>query len=345
MFEKKCKLRSSLLELTLKCNMRCRHCGSSAGNVRENELSTSEWLGVIDQLSNLGCEDVIFTGGEPILRNDWFDIAQRVRAYDMNFSLLSNGLLINRENVAKLRSLNPHTVAISIDGANAQTHDSIRGIDGSFKRCIDSLNYLNIAGVPASVVTTANKLNISELPQMRDLLLNRNVAWQIQIGNPMGRFPREIALSEEEFYAVAMFIASTRKEYSYKEIPITGAHCIGYHSTVLPSITLSPWTGCDAGVNVLSIQSNGGIKGCLSLPDDYIEGNVRKDQLAQIWNNKGSFDYNRQFEKCNLGDDCFYCRHAKNCMGGCMSTSISFSGKPHGDPYCLYNLERQMSAT
>jgi radical SAM protein with 4Fe4S-binding SPASM domain len=322
--------------------MRCTHCGSSAGNRRENELSTNEWMNVCRQLAELDCGSIIFTGGEPILRSDWYEIAQRVRDSNMTFSILSNGLSINEETVNRLRKLNPHAVAISIDGATPATHDTIRKVPGSFQKCKEALNLLQTAGVPTSVVTTVHKINYKELPQIRELLLKRGIAWQIQIGNPMGRFPKDLALSYEEFYAVAMFIASTRKQYSYKEMPITGAHCIGYHSSVLPNVTLSPWSGCHAGINVICIQSNGGIKGCLSLLDDFIEGNVRENQLADMWNNQDAFPYNRKFTIEDLNNDCKGCRYGKSCKGGCQSQSTSSTGKIHCDPYCLHLIEKGM---
>ncbi len=344
MFEKRYKLCSALLELTLQCNMRCTHCGSSAGNRRENELSKDQWMNVCRQLAELNCGQVIFTGGEPILRNDWCEIAQCVRDFGMDFSIISNGLAINEDTVNHLRRLNPHGVAISIDGGKTQTHDAIRRVSGSFQKCKDALNLLQEADIPTSVVTTAHKMNFKELPQIREFLLNKGIAWQIQIGNPMGRFPKDLALSNEEFYAVAMFIASTRKQYSYKEMPITGAHCIGYHSSVLPNVMLSQWIGCHAGINVISIQSNGGIKGCLSLPDDFIERNIKENQLADMWNNPDAFSYNRKFTVENLNNDCRECRYGKSCKGGCLSQSTSTTGKTHGDPYCLRLIENKIVA-
>ncbi len=342
MFKKHYTLTSALLELTLQCNMQCIHCGSSAGLRREHELSTNEWRNVCVQLSALGCKHVIFTGGEPLLRDDWCDIARCAREYGMKFSLLSNGLAINEDTVHRLQALEPHAVAISIDGATPETHNAIRNVPGSFQRCMSALRLLQAAGVPTSVVTTVHKLNVKELPQLRERLVDTGTAWQIQIGNPMGRFPRDLTLSKEEFYAVALFIASTKKQYSYKEMPITGAHCIGYHSHVLPNVSLSPWDGCHAGINVLSIQSNGDIKGCLSLPDEFIEGNIRNSHLEDLWDTPESFRYNRSFTVNDLHNGCRDCTHGKNCKGGCLSTSLALTETSHANPYCLHRIEEDI---
>ena len=162
------------------------------------------------------------------------------------------------------------------------------------------------------------------------------------MGNPFGRFPNSLTLSVEEFYAVAMFIAATRKQYSVKEMPITGAHCMGYHSSVLPNLMIGTWKGCYAGMNVLGIQSNGGIKGCLSLPDNFIEGNIKEISISEVWNRSAAFGYNRNFRKDDLKNYCRECRYGSSCRGGCISSSISLAGKTHGNPYCLNRIEKEM---
>jgi len=123
-------------------------------------------------------------------------------------------------------------------------------------------------------------------------------------------------------------------------MPIMGADPIGYHSTMLPNVGLSPWKGCTAGINHLDIQSDGGIKGCLSLPDEFIEGNVREKSLSQIWNDLDAFSYNRKFKIDDLKNECIGCRYGKTCKGGCMSVSTSVTGEKHGDPYCLRLIEK-----
>jgi radical SAM protein with 4Fe4S-binding SPASM domain len=322
--------------------MRCIHCGSSAGYKREHELSTNEWIHVCNQLADLDCKQITLMGGEPLVRNDWYTIAHHVRNRGMNLTIMSNGFLVNKGVINQLRTLEPYAVAISIDGAKAETHDSIRRIPGSFKRCIEALDLLINANLPTTVVTTVHKMNLNDLRLMRDFLLNKGIAWQIQMANPFGRFPNNLTLSLEEFYAVAMFIAATRKQYSIKKMPITGAHCIGYHSSVLPNLMIGPWKGCYAGMNVLGIQSNGGIKGCLSLPDNFIEGNIKETNISEIWNRQDTFDYNRNFREVDLKDYCRICKYGSRCRGGCISASTSLVGKIHGDPYCLYRIEKEM---
>jgi radical SAM protein with 4Fe4S-binding SPASM domain len=332
---------SALFELTLRCNMRCIHCGSSAGVQRPTELSTEQWSQVIQQLSEMNCRFIGLLGGEPFVRNDWFTIAQTIKEYGMDFSIMTNAALINDVLISKLRRLDPYDIVVSIDGGTAATHDSIRQTKGSFDQCIRALHLLRQAGISRSVITTVNKKNISELPLLRSLLINKEIAWQIQLAVPIGRFPRELLISPEEFYSVALFIATTRQKYSLKELPIAGAHCIGYHSSIIPPIMLLPfWNGCPAGVTTVGIQSDGGVKGCLSLSDEFIEGNIQKRNISDIWDNPASFSYNRRFKKNSLCNGCRGCKYGRTCKGGCLSVSTSTAKAPHADPYCLYLFEK-----
>jgi radical SAM protein with 4Fe4S-binding SPASM domain len=332
---------SALFELTLQCNMRCIHCGSSAGVRRTTELSTEEWIRITRELSDMKCRLVGLLGGEPFIRKDWYTISQTIKDYGMDLSIMSNGALINDKLLLELRKLDPYNVVLSIDGGTAETHDFIRQTSGSFEQCKQALSLLKNAGISTSVITTVNKKNLTELPLLRSLLINRGIAWQIQLAVPIGRFPRELLLSSEEFYAAALFIATTKQRYTTKELPITGAHCIGYNSTIVPPLTLLPiWTGCPAGITTVGIQSDGGIKGCLSLPDEFIEGNIRQRRVSELWNDPAVFSYNRRFKKDDLNNDCGLCKYGKTCRGGCLSVSTSITGKPHSDPYCLYLLEK-----
>lgn len=342
MFIKKFKPLNVVWETTLQCNMKCMHCGSSAGIKRVKELTTMESIKLCNELSRLGTNLITMMGGEPFLRKDWNDIARHVRDLGIELTIISNGFLINEKVISRLSRLNPYTVGISLDGGKADTHDSIRGIQGSFERCIKSLELLRDANIETSVITTVHKQNLLELPIIRDLLLNRSIAWQIQMATPIGRFPESQMLSKDEFYSVALFIASIRKNYSTKELPVLGAHNFGYHSKILPNIMLFPWFGCQAGLTTLGIQSDGGVKGCMSLPDMFIEDNIRNRSIVDIWNDDNIFSYNRHFKEENLNGECKICKYGSRCKGGCLTVSISLTEKNNCDPYCLYLIEKEM---
>jgi radical SAM protein with 4Fe4S-binding SPASM domain len=320
--------------------MKCIHCGSSAGCERKKELTTKESIDALNDLKKLGINLVTMMGGEPFLRKDWEIIAQHIKSLGMELTIISNGFLINEKMISKLKKLDPYTIAISIDGGKKETHDKIRGINGSFKKCIKSLKMLKKEGIRRSVITTVHKQNYTELPLIREKLLNKDLAWQIQMATPIGRFPRRLMLSKEEFYSVAIFIASTKKKFKKTDIAVLGAHNFGYYSNILPNVMLFPWTGCQAGISTIGLTSDGGIKGCMSLPDEFIEGNIRDRNLIDIWNDSEFASYNRKFNGNKLKGECKDCKYGDKCRGGCITVSSSLTGDEHNDPYCLNLIEK-----
>lgn len=329
-------------ETTLRCNMNCMHCGSSAGNARVKELNTVECVNLIDDLKDIGTNLVTMMGGEPFLRKDWNIIATHIKNIGMELTIITNGFLINEKTITQLKKLDPYTVAISIDGSRPETHDTIRRVNGSLEKCKKSIKMLLDQNINTSVVTTVHKQNFNELPEIRDYLIRKGIAWQIQMATPIGRFPKRLILSKQEFYAVSLFIASIKKDYSTKELAVLGAHNFGYHSKVLPNVMLFPWNGCQAGISTMGITSDGHIKGCMSLPDSFIQGDIRKKSIKDIWNDPNFASYNRNFIKEDLNGECKNCKHGKQCKGGCLTVSRTLTGQNHNDPYCLYLIERDI---
>jgi len=332
-------------ELTLKCNMKCKHCGSIAGQCRTKELTTKEALNLCEELKQLKIKNVGITGGEAILRYDWAIIVKKLRALGIKVSILSNGWEINDDIIRQFKELGVSMIAISIDGGASQTHDYIRGMPGSFNKCIKTLIQLKKQNISTTVVTTVHKGNITELPKLKDILIGKTDVWQLQIAVPFGRFPKDQLLSKEEYYSLAMFIAATRRKISRKRLIIHGAHSIGYHSNIIRNTMVNPiWAGCQAGISTMAIQSNGNVKGCLSVPSEFVEGNIKTTPLKEIWNNPNAFSFTRKFEKTDLKNHCIGCKYGKTCKGGCTTVSSLVSGEPHCNPYCLYLIEKEMIA-
>jgi len=334
-FKHKC----AVWEFTLRCNSKCIHCGSSAGKSRLDELNTEEALTLVKNLKSCGYDGIALMGGEPFLRDDWYEVAQEIKKNKMKLTFVSNGLEI-KDHIQKLQKLQTDCVSLSLDGGISKTHDYIRGIRGAFYKVMKSIKLLQKGNIPVSVITTVNKINFKELNQIRNLLINKNIAWQIQIAVPIGRFPRDLMLTREQFYGVAMFIALNLKKYSLRELPLIGAHCLGYFSRILPELGLEPWIGCQAGRSVLGIQSNGNVKGCLTLPDDFIEGNVRDTNLSDIINSRFYLKYNQYFHNINSHDSCLTCKMFKKCKGGCLGTKIALNS--FDSPYCLRMIEKKL---
>jgi radical SAM protein with 4Fe4S-binding SPASM domain len=260
----------------------------------------------------------------------------------MELTIISNGWLIDEKTISLLKKLDPYAVAISLDGGTPNMHDTIRGVNGSFNKCKKCIELLRKHNINTTVITTVHKKNLKELPEIRDYLFGKGVAWQIQMATPIGRFPKDLILLKEDFYSVSLFIASIKKKYSTKELAVLGAHNFGYHSKVLPNVMLFPWMGCQAGLSTMGITSDGKVKGCMSLPDDFIQGSIREKSVQDIWNDPDFASYNRKFSKNDLEGKCKSCKHGKRCRGGCLTVSKTLTGKNHNDPYCLFLIEQEM---
>ncbi|MFH1127111.1 MAG: radical SAM protein [archaeon] len=333
------KLECAVWEFTLKCNLRCSHCGSSAGTARPDELTTKECIKLCEDLAELGCSDVSLMGGEPFLRDDWTQIAQCITDLGMNLNFVSNGLLIDKyiDDIAKH---NPKVIGISLDGTE-KTHDRIRGKIGAYKKAIDSIDMLIDRGIQTTAITTVSKMNFDELHAIKDVVYKKGCNWQIQVAMPFGNFDKKYLITKEEYYAVALFIASQRIKTSFDDLPVIGAHCFGYHSKILPGC--HGWKGCTAGMKSIGITSDGGILGCLSMGNNcFIEGNIKDTPLKQIWQDPDAFRYNRKFKKTDFGPNCKDCKHGAKCKGGCNSVSQTITKQFHNNPYCFYAIEKDI---
>ncbi|MBN1419803.1 MAG: radical SAM protein [Planctomycetes bacterium] len=338
------KLYGVQIERTLRCNLRCAHCGAAAGSPRPDELETYEVLRLVDEIANLGAQEVCLLGGEPLLAPDWEDLARACGDRGMQVVLITNGWLIDGPLAARIRAIpNLDRVGVSLDAANEAIHDRIRGVSGAFQRAVGAIRALRDAGVETGAITTVSKQNVEELAGLRDMLLGEDITWQIQIASFHGgsRFSRDLVISEREFYGIGRFIAETRASFPPDRLPVAGSHDIGYFSGRFPYTGELPgWSGCPGGLYTLGITSDGGVKGCLAQSNEFIEGNVREETLEAIWSDPARFRRNRAFSPDLLEGSCRGCEHGAACRGGCADKAASLSGSVYCDPYCFHRLER-----
>lgn len=328
-------------ETTYRCNVNCIHCGSDCTELtRENELNTIEAISMMEQLADLGCNHVTLSGGEPLLRKDWPVIAHKIKQLGMDLLFISNGYIINPETVATIARLRPRSFGISIDGGTADLHDYIRGKKGCFDRALNAIDMLLDAGVNTVVVTSLQRINFNHLPLIRDILLLKGVdAWQIQVATPQGRMDMRMAVTERQYYEAAKFIVETGRRY--KRFYVSGADCFGYYGSLHAALHPSDWNGCHAGLRAVGVESNGNIKGCLSLPGEkFIEGNIKDKPLAEIWNKPDGFLYNRHFTKDLLTGYCAECFYGTFCRGGCTERSYGFTKSYCENTLCLHKIEQ-----
>lgn len=335
---------SAVWEITMGCNMRCKHCGSACAEALADELTTDEALKLCDDLGELGLKWITLSGGEPTTRQDWPLIAQRLRANGIEPNMITNGWMLDNEFLDMTVQAGLKTLGISLDGLQ-ETHDFMRRA-GSFQRILAALDLMRDKGISVILITTVNRRNLPELAAMRKLLTDKGVrGWQLQIGFPMGSMAghTDLIMEPPDMDRIIDFAYETMQG---GKIEVVLSDCIGYYNLKEMEIIKSrskgrySWQGCTAGKFTLGILHNGEITGCTSIRDrQYIEGNIRNTPLKEIWENPDSFSWNRQMKKNRLEGFCGRCRFGEKCLGGCTNSKLTMGGSVHAENrYCSYNL-------
>jgi len=153
-------------DITRACNLRCRHCYQNAGRPLADELSTSEALELVDELADAGVVALSFSGGEPLMRKDIFDIAARAHDRGMYISCASNGTLITPEVARWMKESGIDYVEISLDGPDAATHDAFRGVPGAFERACTGVRACVDAGLFTCVAATPTRETCHRVPDL-----------------------------------------------------------------------------------------------------------------------------------------------------------------------------------
>ena len=335
-------------ELTLLCNMRCAHCGSSAGRARDDELSLDEMFQVCDDLGELGCERLTLLGGEPLIHPHWEQVAARIRSNGFRANVITNGWTLNADLCDRIAAAELTIVGISIDGMR-ESHDTLRRRPGSFDRIVHGMKLLKERKLPIAVSTVITNDSLDDLEQMRELLAEHDVGvWQLQLGAPLGRLHKDdpVLMRVERLPELLAFIEKTQALGTRPRVDM--ADCVGYYSPqeMRGIRAKSPgggmfWTGCHAGIQGLGLDSNGDVKGCQSLPSipEYIEGNVRQRSLKEIWNDPQAFAYTRRFSVSDLRGGCATCKYGALCKAGCTSAAIARTGHIGDNPMCWHRLD------
>lgn len=304
------------------------------------ELTTKEALRICDQFPDLLVREVDFTGGEPLLRPDWPVIASRVVELGIDANILTNGLLLKAPLLAQMKDVGISGVGISLDGLES-THDSVRSHSGSYAAVMAGIESMQRVEMPFNVITTVNALNLPELPRMLDLLVAAGVKfWRLQAIIPMGRVRNQSDLPLDPFSIARLgwFVQEHSKRAEARGMRIICSDGLEY--TAESGQDDRPWGGCSAGIVACGITSDGRVKGCLSMPDELTEGDLRTDDLWDIWFHPDSFAYTRNFAPSNLGPHCSGCEKGEECKGGCTSSSYCSTGQFHNDIFCFHKSNR-----
>lgn len=311
------RLRFLFLELTLKCNENCLHCGSRCGDVKSADLSVETYKDFLDKLkADFGTGDkmLCITGGEPLLRKEFFEIMTYAKDLGFRWGMTSNGTLIDAEVAHKLKEAGMSTISISIDGL-PDTHDEFRRVPGAYERAICGINCLIEEGgfknIQVTTVVTAK--SIKELDRLYEIFDKMDIdSWRVIGIEPMGRAldHPELILSDEDQKYLFEFIRN--KRIAGEPVCYGCSHYLGmeYEREVRDWYFF-----CTAGLYTASIAANGDILACLDIGrrPELIQGNILKDDFKDVWFNKFK-PFRRDLS--DLNHDCSQCSEKEFCHGG-----------------------------
>lgn len=339
-------------EITLSCNLKCRHCGSRAGKPRAHELNTDECISLIGELQKAGTKEIVLIGGEAYLRPDWLILIEEISRRGIVCGLQTGARALTEAKIQAAAEAGLGTVGVSIDG-NTATHDVLRGVEGSHAQAVAALRYARKHGIMATANTQINRRNVDELHEILETITAAGAtAWQVQLTVPMGNAaddpslilqPYEVAALMPELFS--LFEGGLR--HGLQLIPGNNIGYFGPYEAAWRSTSgrSEYYGGCQAGRAGLGIEADGAIKACPSLPSaSYVGGNVRDRAFSEIWDASPQLGFMRDpgQGRARLWGFCAKCYYGPICRAGCSWTAHVLTGRPGNNPFCHYRVLRLM---
>jgi radical SAM protein with 4Fe4S-binding SPASM domain len=306
-------------EMTGSCNLNCIHCHAFGGEASYDELTKEEGMALIDQIAALGIRTFVFTGGEPLLREDLFELIAYARSKGFTVFIATNGTLITNEVAKLLRAFNVGVV-IGLDGINPETHDSIRGVAGAYESVMEGIENCVAENLYLHLNIVASTRNFDEIEQIIDYGNSIGVySYFIYNFVPCGRGEaiRDYALGSDDFNALLDLLLRKQRDVQAILIPVAApeywAYALqrrGLHNKRLLQFLGNFVGGCLADKGMVYIKPNGDVWACPFLPVPV--GNVRKEKVDGIWNALQTFRFEHNENACDR------CEYARVC-GGCKS--------------------------
>jgi AdoMet-dependent heme synthase len=333
-------------ESTGGCNLRCVHCRRQWDSAPPDELTTDEAKRlIIDAISDSGWGSIlVLSGGEPLMRPDLYELLEHCRAQAVTPALATNATLINDSVAARLASLGLSRVSVSLDGAQAATHDAFRGSPGSFDLAVSGIRSLRSAGIDVQINVTLTKRNRDEATPLLDLVVQLGAcALHVFLLVPVGcgvDLPEEIRLGPSEVEQLLTFFDS---EGSTRDLEIR-ATCAPQAQRIRaqrardrarrglpPGRGLAASSkGCLAGGGVIFIDAVGKVFPCGYLPVQV--GDIRAQPLGELIKTSSTLASMR--DTSLLKGRCAGCEFAPSC-GGCRARAFGTTGELFGEePSC-----------
>lgn len=340
-------LRLVAWETTRNCNLNCVHCRAAATcGPYSGELDTQAAFKLLDQIAEVAKPIIILTGGEPLLREDIFDIAKYGHNKGMRMVMAPNGTLVTPEMAVRMADSGIQRISVSLDGSTAKSHDKFRGVEGAYEGALNGIQNAKSAGIEFQINTTITKTNLDQIPKILALAESLGaVAHHIFLLVPTGRgkyiVDQEIDAKEYEetlnwFYdqrdKTSLQLKATCAPHYYRILRQRAREdgkTVTFESHGLDAVT----RGCLAGTGFCFISHRGIVQPCGFL--DLGCGDITQQPFAEIWKSSKHFNKLRDFN--SLDDKCGYCEYRRVC-GGCRARAYEATGNYMAEePLCQYH--------
>ncbi|MFX1317628.1 MAG: radical SAM protein [Promethearchaeota archaeon] len=340
-------------EITTACNLHCIHCHTSGGKPAKDELTTTEGKQLLNQLANVKeFHMMAFTGGEPLLRSDLYELLAYSQALGFTNTIATNATLVDTDVAKRLRSLGIVIAAVSLDGFDAKTHDMVRGQPGCFEDTLRGIRALHQAGILLHINITAMNYNMDQMKPLMNLIeqVGTGILLMYQLV-PLGRGRaiQNAALDLGANERLIRFMAKAQARTNAIMEPVAGPQYWpfllqqnGIHSGPLLRLAETVFHGCSAGRGFVYIKPNGEVWPC-----PFIEiscGNIRSLSFSKIWQKAPIFLELRDREN-RLKGQCGKCEYRRLC-GGCRGRSWAVTGDHLAeDPSCFIHPPKEVKGS
>ena len=350
--------------ITGMCNLACAHCYISAGTVghnnsRSRELSTEEAKAFIEDLAQMKIPLLLFTGGEPLMRRDFWELTNHATAHGLKTALSTNGTLITHDVAARIKESGIEYVGISLDGATEETHDRIRNQPGCFKKAVQALRNCADIGLKAGIRVTLTRDNYEEIGRLLELSQELQVPrfcvyWLVPSGRGREIYDRQLSPLEayrifELLYQRACELDPEQMEILTVDAPQDGIYLLERlkeegNPEYENALRLLQYTGdsCSAGDRVANVDPSGNVYPCqFAQMDEFKIGNVRERRFSELWKDATNPVLKAFREKTKfLRGKCGSCVYKELCGGGCRIRAFARYGDIWAeDPLCNYNYD------
>ena len=329
--------------VTHRCNLACPHCYIDAdGRAFNHELTFKEARALIDDAATLCSPAILFSGGEPLLRDDICELSAYATSRKLRVGLSTNGTLITRDVAKRIADAEVSYVGVSIDGTES-THDAFRKKRGAFTSALKGLKNARDAGIKTGIRFTVHKRNIFDLPAVMDLLVTHRIPrFCLYHLVYAGRADAAMDISNEERAQMMGYLIRRVPALAANgvEVLTTDNHADGIY--IMQSTAgayreeqmrlLRAHGGCTAGSKIISVDPEGDVRPCQFWRGETV-GNIRDRPLTELWNRPKELLAMLRDKKSKLTGRCGLCKYVEMC-GGCRVRAAASGDIWGDDPSC-----------